>query len=113
MKENRTQDIFRNNLQALLNRDSKSSMRNLSASIDASESYIQKVLAGTISPSLDKINDICEYFDVDCWQMFVPHDESTQEVLAILQILRRMPQDALPAIIAYLEFIQNHAAQFS
>lgn len=107
MKKSKSREIFQNNLQTLLNQDPDSSMRNLSASIGASASYIQKVLNNKTTPSLDKIDSICEYFDVDCWEMFLPYSDRSQELLGILQIINGLPTDALPTVKAFLEFMQN------
>ena len=66
----KSSDIIRENLTYMLNNDENTSMRNLSTSIGASDSFIQKILTEKANPSLDKIDSISEYFDIESWEMF-------------------------------------------
>lgn len=98
-------DIIRENLTYMLNQDENSSMRNLSTSIGASDSFIQKILTEKANPSLDKIDSISEYFDVESWQMFYNFRKDSPEMLPIMQQLQELPPTALPAVKAYLDFL--------
>ena len=108
MKNNNSLEIFIKNLEALLRNDPKYSMRKLSTDIGASDSYIQKVLNRKTSLSVDKVDSICDHYEVEAWEMFFTGANSQKEVLAIIQILHRFPEDALPIARAYLEYLDKY-----
>lgn len=70
MQHKKSSEIIRENLTYMLNQEGTPSMRNLSTSIGTSDSYIQKILNQERTPSLDKIDSISEFFDVESWEMF-------------------------------------------
>lgn len=103
--EKKTSDIFRQNITTLLNQKTSVSMRQLSQKINASESYIQKIMAGKTNPSLDKIDSIGEYFHLQAWELFYDYEEAASDCLAILQIIHRLPPALLPHIKEYINFV--------
>ncbi|MCD8132838.1 MAG: hypothetical protein LUE19_03175 [Clostridiales bacterium] len=109
MNSIKTITIFRKNLLALLNQDEQSSMRNLSTSIGASDSYVQKIITSDANPSLDKIDSISEFFDVNSWELFYDAENDERENLATIQLLNRMPSAMLPVIKHYIEYLQQES----
>lgn len=101
----KSSEIIRENLTYMLNNEENTSMRNLSTSIGASDSFIQKILTEKANPSLDKIDLISEYFDVESWEMFYNFRKDSPEMLSIMQQLQKLPASALPAVKAYLDFL--------
>ena len=63
--EKKSSQIIRENITYMINNDETTSMRNLSTSIGASDSFIQKILTEKANPSLEKIDLISEYFDFE------------------------------------------------
>ncbi|MCC8017191.1 MAG: helix-turn-helix domain-containing protein [Lachnospiraceae bacterium] len=100
-------DIFRKNLANLIQQDPHTSMRNLSTSIGASDSYIRKILAEGASPSFDKIDAISEFFNINSWELFYDADNDDNDSLATIQLLNRMPKDMLPVVQSYLDYLLN------
>ena len=105
MKNRRNIDIFRENLLILLENDEHTSMRNLSTSIGASDSYIRKILNGDLVPSLDKVDSISEFFDVDSWKLFYDAENDEPGIGATIELLNRMPLSLLPIVRSYLEYL--------
>ncbi len=105
MSSIKTIDIFRKNLLALIKQDEHSSMRNLSTSIGASDSYVQKIINSDANPSLDKVDSISEFFDVNSWEMFYDAENDENDNLAIIQLLNRMPSAMLPVVKHYIEYL--------
>ncbi len=105
MASKNTMRTFRQNLTELLKEDSLTSMRNLSTSIGASDSYIRKILNNDASPSLDKVDDISEFFDINSWELFYDEDSDDRDSLAIIELINRMPADMLPLVKKYLEYL--------
>lgn len=71
MQHKKSSEIIRENLTYMLNQEGTPSMRNLSTSIGTSDSYIQKILNQERTPSLDKIDSISEFFDVESGKCFI------------------------------------------
>lgn len=109
----KSSDIIRENLTYMLNNDEHTSMRNLSTSIGASDSFIQKILTEKANPSLDKIDSISEYFDIESWEMFYNFRKDSPEMLRIMQQLQQLPPSALPAVKAYLDFLLDEYHKIS
>ena len=109
----KSSDIIRENLTYMLNNDENTSMRNLSTSIGASDSFIQKILTEKANPSLDKIDSISEYFDIESWEMFYNFRTDSPEMLPIMQQLQKLPPSALPAVKAYLAFLLDQYHKIS
>lgn len=53
--EKKSSQIIRENITYMINNDETTSMRNLSTSIGASDSFIQKILTEKANPSLEKL----------------------------------------------------------
>ncbi|MCD8323587.1 MAG: hypothetical protein LUC32_01285 [Clostridiales bacterium] len=103
-EEKKTAEIFRQNLATLLSSKSVS-MRQLSKDIDASDSYVQKVLAENTNPSFEKIDCLSEYYDLKSWELFYDFEDATEYTLAIIQQLNHMPRHLLPHVQKYMEFL--------
>lgn len=108
MQHKKSSEIIRENLTYMLNQEGTPSMRNLSTSIGTSDSYIQKILNQERTPSLDKIDSISEFFDVESWEMFYNFRKDRPEMpemLAIMQQLNKLSPTLLPSVKAYLDFL--------
>jgi transcriptional regulator with XRE-family HTH domain len=105
MQHKKSSEIIRENLTYMLNQEGTPSMRNLSTSIGTSDSYIQKILNQERTPSLDKIDSISEFFDVESWEMFYNFRKDRPEMLTIMQQLNKLPPALLPTVKAYLDFL--------
>ncbi|MCD8364844.1 MAG: hypothetical protein LUC83_03340 [Clostridiales bacterium] len=105
MTSNSTIDIFRRNLSARLEEEPLTSMRNLSTSIGASDSYIRKILYSESSLSLDKVDDISEFFDVNSWELFYDAEADKNDSLATLELINRLPTGLLPVVRDYIKFL--------
>lgn len=57
------------------------------------------------TPSLDKIDSISEFFDVESWEMFYNFRKDRPEMLAIMQQLNKLSPTLLPSVKAYLDFL--------
>lgn len=107
MGSKKLHDIIENNLNALINNepDHAPSMRYLSTCIGASSGYIQKILSSGSLPSLDKLEAISEHYDVDIWTLLYDFSGRQKNMLPILQQLNRLPEEELPVVAKYLEFL--------
>ena len=105
MQHKKSSEIIRENLTYMLNQEGTPSMRNLSTSIGTSDSYIQKILNQERPPSLDKIDSISEFFDVESWEMFYNFRKDRPEMLTIMQQLNKLSPTLLPSVKAYLDFL--------
>lgn len=105
MQHKKSSEIIRENLTYMLNQEGTPSMRNLSTSIGTSDSYIQKILNKKTSPSLDKIDSISEFFDIESWEMFYNFRKDRPEMLTIMQQLNNLSPALLPTVKAYLDFL--------
>ena len=105
MQHKKSSEIIRENLTYMLNQEGTPSMRNLSTSIGTSDSYIQKILNKKTTPSLDKIDSISEFFDVESWEMFYNFRKDRPEMLTIMQQLNNLSPALLPTVKAYLDFL--------
>ena len=56
-------------------------------------------------PSLDKIDSISEFFDVESWEMFYNFRKDRPEMLTIMQQLNKLSPTLLPSVKAYLDFL--------
>jgi len=112
-KSKKTSEILRDNLIALLNQEDAVSMRQLSLSIGASDSYIQKLLTDQTSPSLQRVDAMSEFFGLDTWTLFCDYADSARESLEILQLINRLPRSIRPHVVEYMKFLlkQNEDIQ--
>lgn len=109
----KSSDIIRENLTYMINNDETTSMRNLSTSIGASDSFIQKILTEKANPSLEKLDSISEYFSVESWELLYNFRKDNAEMLSIMQQLQELPSSALPMVKEFLNFLQKQCNNFS
>ena len=103
--EKKSSQIIRENITYMINNDETTSMRNLSTSIGASDSFIQKILTEKANPSLEKIDLISEYFDVESWEMLYNFRKDNNDMLSILQMLQKLPASSMPVVKEFLAFL--------
>ena len=103
--EKKSSQIIRENITYMINSDETTSMRNLSTSIGASDSFIQKIPTEKANPSLDKIDLISEYFDVESWEMLYNFRKDNDDMLHILQMLQKLPASSMPVVKEFLTFL--------
>ncbi len=82
------------------------SMRQLSADISCSESYVQKLLNGNFVPTLEKLNVIADYFDIPIWTLFLSEDLTFNKVQQINSYLLTFDEEALDATLNIVRRIQ-------
>lgn len=82
------------------------SMRQLSADINCSESYVQKILSGDFTPKLEKLQDIADYFDKPLWMMFFDKNATPDKITQIEAFLYTFDEDALDATLHIVKRIQ-------
>lgn len=90
--------VIQGNILELMSK-SNISMRQLSADINASESYVQKILSGDFTPKLERLLDIAEYFNVPIWALFLSEDTAPDKVAQIESYLLSFDDDALDATL--------------
>lgn len=100
-------DILSQNIMTLMNNDEHGtpSMRYLSTCIEANDGYIQKIVNGTSYPSMDKLIEIANHFDVEPWTLLYDSTEKGEEFQNILYMLASCPHNMLPTIQKYIEFL--------
>ncbi|MCD7981527.1 MAG: helix-turn-helix domain-containing protein [Clostridiales bacterium] len=111
--EKKTIDIFRQNITSLMNQEPSVSMRQLSQKINASESYIQKLMSGKTNPSFDKLDSIGKCFHLHGWELFYDYEEAASDCLAILQMIHRLPHSYIPLIQKYMNFLLEQYDQLT
>ena len=111
--QKKSSDIIRENLTYMINNDETTSMRNLSTSIGASDSFIQKILTEKANPSSEKLDSISEYFSVESWELLYNFRKDNAEMLSIMQQLQELPSSALPMVKEFLNFLQKQCNNFS
>lgn len=90
--------IIQNNILNEMNK-ANISMRQLSADINCSESYVQKLLNGNFVPTLEKLKDIAEYFKVPIWTFFLSEELTTGKIQQINTYLLTFDEEALDATL--------------
>ncbi len=102
--------ILQKNLIALLNQHNEMSMRQLSSILGTSNSYVQKIMSGTFLPSLDKLLELCDYFDISLATLLADDGKIPMELkVAIDQFKQLSPksQREVARMIAYLEQLES------
>lgn len=109
MEPSELHKIIVNNINTLMNdpKNSTPSMRYLSTCIGANESYIQKITSGTALPSLDKLVAIANHFEIDTWTLLFDNTKNAEVRLEVIELLSKCPNNMLPVIRAYIEYILN------
>ena len=97
--------IIQNNILELME-ERNISMRQLSANMNRSESYAQKLLNGDFVPKLDKLLMIAEYFNVPIWRLFLSTELATGKLQQIETYLLTFDEDALDATLNIVRRIQ-------
>lgn len=99
--------ILQKNITTLLDSDTPFSMRKLSMEINCSESYIQKVVEGKIVPSLQKLIDIANYFDVPLATLLT---ESPKDIVVnhkaelVKNEIDKLPENVLDSILTIINY---------
>ncbi len=75
------------------------SMRQLSADINCSESYMQKLLNGNFVPTLEKLNIIADYFNIPIWALFLSETLTPDKVHQIDSYLLTFDEETLNATL--------------
>lgn len=97
--------ILQKNLIALLNQHNDMSMRQLSALLGKSNSYVQKIMNGTFLPPLDKLLEICDYFDISLATLLADDDNISMELKTAIERFARLSPESqhfISRMIAYL-----------
>lgn len=100
--------VIQNNILELMS-ESNISMRQLSADINCSESYVQKILSGNITPKLEKLQIIAEYFDVPVWALFLSTENTPSQLSEIEAYLLSFDEDTLDATLNLIKCIRTSA----
>ena len=80
----------------------------LSKNIGKCNNYINKVASGSITPTLDSLLDICEYFGITLAQFF--QDESTSVSLTaekIIAIVPHISEDKLQSLLTIVNSLKE------
>lgn len=80
----------------------------LSKSIGKCNNYINKVASGSITPTLDSLLAICEYFGITLAQFF--QDESTSVSLTaekIIAIIPHISEDKLQSLLTIVNSLKE------
>ena len=83
------------------------SMRYLSTCIGASEGYIQKILTSENFPSIEKLLQIADHYEIKPWMLL--YDYKSKGLLPILQELEKCPVELFPTILTYIEFLLQNS----
>ena len=97
--------VIQTNILELMSK-SNISMRQLSADINCSESYIQKILSGDFTPKLEKLLDIANYFGVPLWMILLDKNATPDKIIQIEAFLYTLDEDALDATLHIVKRIQ-------
>lgn len=90
--------IIQSNILDLMSQ-SNISMRQLSADINCSESYIQKILSGDFTPKLERLLDIANYFNVPIWMLFLSPDTVPDKATQIHAYVLKLDEDSMDATL--------------
>ena len=108
MKKQELLDILHANIIKLLNETENGySMRGLSTAIERSEGYIQKMLVGKFTPSLDTLIDISNYFDIPVWALLIDGKFSCQLIQHINTQLFLLPKDSLTLVLELVTLLNK------
>lgn len=109
MVEKTLHEIIANNLIQLMNQEQNHSpsMRYLSTCIGTSAGYIQKINSGKAFPSCEKLLALTNHYEVEPWTLLFD-TKCNSELLAVLIELNSCPQDMLPIIKSYIQYLKNN-----
>lgn len=90
--------IIQGNILELMSQ-SNISMRQLSADINCSESYVQKILSGDFTPKLERLLDIANYFQVPIWMLFLSPETTPDKAYQIQSYVLKLDDDSMDATL--------------
>lgn len=102
-------EILEKNINYLMsNEDNHApSMRYLSTCIGASDSYIHKILSDGKFPSLEKLQQIANHYDIEPWLLL--YDSKNKDMLSIIRLLEDCSDDLYPTILEYIKYVTSKA----
>ena len=102
-------EILEHNICSLMMNEERPtpSMRYLSTCIGASEGYIQKILTSENFPSIEKLLQIADHYEIEPWMLL--YDYKSKGLLPILQELEKCPVELFPTILTYIEFLLQNS----
>ncbi len=100
--------VIQNNILKLMS-ESGISMRQLSADINCSESYVQKILSGDFTPKLERLLDISDYFNVPIWALFLSEENTPDKLSQIEAYLLEFDEETLEATLNIIKRIRPKA----
>jgi len=92
MQESNELNALKHNILKLMSRDGIS-MRELSLALDSSSSYIQKIMEGKYAPSMSKLFDIANFFQVPVASLLIEKNSLIQEIDTYLVYLDEAHQE--------------------
>lgn len=98
--------VIQNNILELM-AESNISMRQLSADINCSESYVQKILSGNFTPKLEKLLDIADYFQVPIWTLFLSEENTPDKLSEIESYLLKFDEETLDATLNLMKCVRT------
>lgn len=109
MDENRLHEIIANNLIHLMNKEQNHSpsMRYLSTCLGSSDGYIQKIVGKKAFPSFEKLLAISNHYEIEPWSLLYDADNNS-DLQDIIIELSTCPNEMLPVIKAYIEYLKNN-----
>lgn len=98
--------VIQNNILKLMS-ESNISMRQLSADINCSESYIQKILSGNFVPKVERLQCIADYFHVPIWALFLSEENTPDKISQIEAFLLNFDEETLDATLNLVKCIRS------
>lgn len=98
--------VIQNNILELM-AESNISMRQLSADINCSESYVQKILSGNFTPKLEKLMIIADYFQVPIWTLFLSAENTPNKLSEIEAYLLKFDEPTLDDTLNMVKCIRT------
>ncbi|MGN0160127.1 MAG: helix-turn-helix domain-containing protein [Lachnospiraceae bacterium] len=95
MTINDLQNIIIDNINTLLVKRKDISLKSLSHAIGTSDSYMQKLMSGKCVPTLDKLIQLSNYFEVPVHTLLTPNTPTSQEVQIMMDKLSRLSPEAV------------------
>ncbi len=85
------------------------SMRQLSSNVGFSDSYMQKVLNGSTTPSLDALLKLANYYDVHISSLLHEDMQRTEKIRRVNDYLVTFDDNALNTVLTLLETFEPKA----
>lgn len=109
MEENtvqKQQEFLRNRITQILIERSISE-HQLSLALGKNASYINKITRGKICPSMKKLFEICEFFEIEPYHFFNPHIDSPTHFKKVEQDLIELEEKDLQFVELLIEHLLN------